>query len=546
VPSSEIFPQKDGTAADLLWEMLRRSQETGAMTADESAELDRLLSTLCDGRLSADEVARLEVLLETAAARRRYLEYMDLHGRLLTRPQKDRPVEVRPAPAGRFRWQPYLIGAAAAVCLTIGLQNLLSLSAPPTPEGPTRPGPPRYVATLARADRCEWEGPGPVLGGRIAPGVLRLKSGTAQLAFDGGAFLILESGSALRVESRQAATVLAGRVVFRGDDNPESFDLRTPRSVLQDFGTEYAVSVSPAGEEIHVFDGEVRRWFGKTEVQLNAGQALCFRRGGPARGEPMPLDPEGFTRSIRPAPPPVNPRDGLTVFDGLDYPPEIDTDLSQAAAGFGWVGPWKRVLARPADPALQPVRLFEAHEGFTFTGFAKAVRRLAQPLRMDVDAIHYLSFRIRRGGPDPEPPNAVAILFRTTPELEADMKTGNADLVQRLNIGIDRNSEVFTYLNRVGSRQPLPLIFGQTYRIVAKIVTSQDLPDQVFVRVYGPDETVDWDEPTAWSLVGPQVFSDLVFDWLQVHINSKAKQAIDDVRLGATWASVAHPWIDRQ
>jgi hypothetical protein len=43
-------------------------------------------------------------------------------------------------------------------------------------------------------------------------------------------------------------------------------------------------------------------------------------------------------------------------------------------------------------------------------------------------------------------------------------------------------------------------------------------------------------------VVGPPVDSGLVFDWLQVHINSKTRQSIDEVRVGTTWSSVAAPW----
>ena len=69
------------------------------------------------------------------------------------------------------------------------------------------------------------------------------------------------------------------------------------------------------------------------------------------------------------------------------------------------------------------------------------------------------------------------------------------------------------------------------------------LPDQVFLRVYGPEEPVGREEPTGWSAAGPQIYSDLVFDWFEIHINSQTRQTIDEVRLGTTWASVTAPWV---
>src|SRR5687767_7990307 len=49
-------------------------------------ELLRLFSALADGQLSPEEHGRLQELLADPAARRMYLEYIDLHARLLTHP----------------------------------------------------------------------------------------------------------------------------------------------------------------------------------------------------------------------------------------------------------------------------------------------------------------------------------------------------------------------------------------------------------------------------------------------------------------------------
>jgi hypothetical protein len=81
--------------------------------------------------------------------------------------------------------------------------------------------------------------------------------------------------------------------------------------------------------------------------------------------------------------------------------------------------------------------------------------------------------------------------------------------------------------------------------LVAKIAASSANPDQVFVRVYAPQEPVDREETGAWTMVGPQFFSDLVFDWLEIHVNSCSRKALDEIRVGRTWSSVAAPWLAR-
>ena len=112
-----------------------------------------------------------------------------------------------------------------------------------------------------------------------------------------------------------------------------------------------------------------------------------------------------------------------------------------------------------------------------------------------------------------------------------------------MNLGMERGNDLFTSLQRVGARTPLPLSYGETYLFVAKIVASADNPDQVFLRVYAPGEPPEREEPGSWSVIGPAFQSDLVFDWLEVHINSKRRQSIDEIRVGTTWSSVAAPWM---
>src|SRR5262245_62404393 len=57
------------------------------MTSIERAELLKLLAILCDRQLTDAEHERLEsVLSGSASARRVYLQYLDLHSRLLMHP----------------------------------------------------------------------------------------------------------------------------------------------------------------------------------------------------------------------------------------------------------------------------------------------------------------------------------------------------------------------------------------------------------------------------------------------------------------------------
>jgi hypothetical protein len=161
------------------------------------------------------------------------------------------------------------------------------------------------------------------------------------------------------------------------------------------------------------------------------------------------------------------------------------------------------------------------------------------PVRLDADGVYYLSYLFRHHGPPADPVNAVAVLLWP----DADARVQDGDRQRRLNIGVGGANQVFTHLQGVGSRTPLPLSYGETYLLVAKIVAGRDRPDQVFIRVYAPLEPVEHDESDGWSVTGPPFQSDLTFDWVQLHVNSGRRQTIDEFRLGTTWASVTAPWV---
>jgi hypothetical protein len=416
------------------------------------------------------------------------------------------------------------------------------------------------VATLTQAAGCVWEEAGGPwrAGARLPPGELRLRKGIARVRFDGGPELVIEGPAELRLDSGTAATVLRGKVVFRGDETAAPFDLHTPSSTLVDLGTEYAVAVGPEGEEVHVFDGEVQRTpragAGRVEPEhLEAGEARRYDRSPASPGRPTALDKERFARQLAdPGPPAADPAAGLLAYEGFDYRDPAVLHAGKADGGFGWKGPWKPGFARPLNPGDHNRLALNVKEGLTrpgaavpavggsfdYTGFTKYHRRLATPVRLDADGTYYLSFLFRRFGPPADQLNAVAVLLRTDDEFRQKKDEPR----KRLNVGVGGMNQLFTHLGGVGSRTPLPLSYGQTYLLVAKITAGRTRPAQVFLRVYGPDEPVDPREPNSWSVAGPPFQNDLVFDWLEVHINSKTRQTIDEIRLGTTWSSVTAPW----
>ena len=163
-------------------------------------------------------------------------------------------------------------------------------------------------------------------------------------------------------------------------------------------------------------------------------------------------------------------------------------------------------------------------------------------MRLDADGNYYLSFLVRRHGPPADPFNAAAILFWTNDDFMTQ-KFENAR--QRLFIGVKKANQLSARVQRMDAQMPISFSDNATYLLVAKIAASRTGSDQVFVRAYAADETVETSEPSNWTLTSAPFQSDLSFDWLQLNINSKTRQSIDEVRLGTTWQSVTAAYLRR-
>jgi len=306
------------------------------MNRGSREDLFALMGALANDTITPDDYRRLEDhLLRDAAARQFYFDYLDIHFGLhdwQLRDEETAPLAVLrqqldgvPPPAAReprsrqgFR---YALVVAATLCVSFVLQFLWNAW---SAAGVTAWH--DYVATLVKTSDCEWA-PGDVWreGSRLAPGEFRLVDGVVEIRFDSGAQLVVEGPAALKIEATNAALLKRGKVVLKSDETAEAFVLHTPSSTLVDRGTEYAVSVGAAGEEVHVFDGEVQRQPKGKAVsapeQIPAGQAKQYNRTTTAGGTPVPLSEARFMRQVpdRKASPP-SPAANLLAYEGFDYP----------------------------------------------------------------------------------------------------------------------------------------------------------------------------------------------------------------------------------
>ncbi len=554
------------------------------MNANLRPELQRLLSGMCDGDLPDANHARLEELLTTdAECRRFYLEYMDLNSQLLLKadqggipfpgvanvesataiPSSIAAVTTLPGEDGRAAMvYRYFLVVVATLLVSALIQVFwwrpgsppLELAKKQIEAAPIVVSP--FVATLRDAVDCEWEASDAHLrvGARLPSGELRVPKGVANVQFDSGSELVVEGPAKLRLESSSAVTVLSGKVVLRADDSAAPFDLHTPTSVLAETGTEMAVAVSTDVEEVHVFEGEVLRKAngvtGAKSEQLKAGEAWRYDSKSTAVGKMTKCDPSRFVRFVAPSGPAGRDMsNGLLAYEGFEYRNAMAMTSGKSIGGKGWIGPWKPGFTRSYTEPDRPRFPLNGRESlsrpdsnapsvggsFEFAGYSKYFRRLARPVRLDTDGTHYVSYLFQRHQPPADPINSLGIQFWTHEDFQTQKFE---DARQRLFIGVKKLNQATTRIQRIEVQNDVSLETAKTYLLVAKVSASRTGSDQLRLRIYGPADPVDVSEPTNWTLNSGPFQSDLVFDWLQLHINSKARQTLDEFRLGTTWAAV--------
>jgi hypothetical protein len=237
----------------------------------------------------------------------------------------------------------------------------------------------------------------------------------------------------------------------------------------------------------------------------------------------------------------------LTDYDGFDY---AGTTLNGQAGGFGWNGGWFATGAMPSinlsndatsltypatfePPMSTPPSTGARVSTGGATANAGSSRLLATPLSLAVDGnVMYASALFRKNRPNGEV---------TTDNILLEFVDASAN--RRFGLGIEGTGDR-PWLNANGSTSAAnTVVAGETYLIVAKIVSSAAGTDSAFLKVYGNGygSQVPVAEPTTWDATLTETTS-AILDRIRIRIdpgNSGPQPGeIDDIRIGTDWQSV--------
>jgi hypothetical protein len=241
----------------------------------------------------------------------------------------------------------------------------------------------------------------------------------------------------------------------------------------------------------------------------------------------------------------------LFEYDAFDY---SGTSLAGQNGGIGWSGAWFTTASSATNSVSNdgvslaypmtwesPLTPFSASgsrvlTGLGFTPNASTSRLLGQSVPLNVDGtVAYVSALFRKNNPNGGATNTDNIL------LEFSDNLGN----RRWGMGIEGTGDK-PWLNANASTSPStgPAVTpGDTYFMVAKIVSSASGLDTAYLKVYGTgyDSQVTFAEPSTWDATLTES-TGAILDRIRIRIDSgnlpTSPGEVDEIRIGNSWQDV--------
>lgn len=520
----------------------------------------RQINSLIDGTINKDEHLALQDRLKSdLLARSVYLERMDLEASLRTLAADEVVVSHASTNghqadtsrrASRWAWGFVLTAIAATLLLAITWSQwppaipknqIANDNSPPDAEAVPVV---QLVGHIVQRSDCRWASVPDLHDGRFSPGTMELMSGAAELRFDSGTNVVLESPCHIVIESVDSARLLAGTVFVDVTEVSNGFLLETPESQIIDEGTQYAVSLDSKAAEVHVFDGSVI-WTPTSldnpiEERISTGEARRYLRTEPSRSHRIPFGQRQFVRKIEAE---ILQASGgeLLAYDGFE---NLAGQLRRGRSGFGWAGGWQ-AAGRGRGPLAEVI---DAPDDVVF-GVDRSARRLLslrdgdqlrrdfeEPISLRADDAFFISLLVSRkvkGGETNQAKSGRSLQISLEPESNSPRYT------RRHSVSFGFTSNGASFVNNAGKIEETASSFaeGETCLIVFKFAAT-DRNGTAVVRVYQPDSRIDQTEPPIWSVSSSPSVRPQEFVSIRITPGENATWQVDELKMGTSWSSV--------
>ncbi|MCR9197674.1 MAG: FecR family protein [Planctomycetaceae bacterium] len=507
--------------------------------------LSQIINHLINGTINEEDHSELQELLrDDPQARAKFRERMDLEASLHTWASED-VLEAHPVVNGRrSTWA--LVGAVAAIAAVllisfVWLKQSQRGEQTQIAEGP-RQGldPVIECGHLIQQADCEWKQIPPA-NGRFSRGLMELTAGVAELRFDSGTDVVLESPCLLKIDSSDSAQLLAGTVFVDVTEVSNGFLLTTPEANIVDEGTQYAVSLNSESTEVHVFDGSVIWTTTDTssnfEDRIISGEARRFSRDAPHRPHRIPFGKRQFVRRVEAE---IRAAAGaqLLVYDGFE---NLAGKLRRGRSGFGWAGGWEsagrghgqlaEVIDAPNDSVFGIDR--EGHRLLSVQDGIDMRRKLDTPIDVSSHSSIFMSLLVHRTKSSSDGQASFQVL------LEPDSNSPRYTRRHSVSWGI--TSKGAPYVNNAGKvlETAFPVPVDQTCLLVFRYAVEEP-NSAATMRVYVPGDLVDQTEPTVWTVSGVQSARVSRFNSIRVNSGKDGVWQLDELKIGTSWSAVAN------
>ena len=336
--------------------------------------VQRALGNLCNDTLSPSEGAWLaEQLRNSQTARELYVDYLSMHACLslevaildpvVSDAVASNPIAInygsfdnrslmatrQTAKSSRRRTWWVLAASLACVFLLGGLlgRNLI-LDDESVAEAINQHATLEPIARVTSTQDCRWgESTADVgYGSQLYAGQeILLQEGLAEITFEDGATVLLESPAKVFFASAEKIEIREGRLAARVPPESSQLSIHTKTLNLCNVDAEFGLLTRETGaSELHVFNGSVEANFlnsagqRRDQMEVRASEAVLASPSTTTILE-FPANETHFVRSMTPA---QGPHDGLLAYEGFAYP---EGPLSAQNGGFGWAGPWSTIAA---------------------------------------------------------------------------------------------------------------------------------------------------------------------------------------------------------
>lgn len=182
------------------------------------------------------------------------------------------------------RWTKMMSGSILAIMLSVGLVSLFSILPGPTNSaGITRIGVYEVVSSHCPSSDSQVTPDRTKQITVYAGDRLSFACQTTRFTCANGVVMTLTGPAELQLESLESCRLFEGKIVVHVPKGAEGFRVKTARSEVIDYGTDFGISVNEQGEsKVAVFNGEVGVGSLSTgdQTQLLTGQGVTVNREG--------------------------------------------------------------------------------------------------------------------------------------------------------------------------------------------------------------------------------------------------------------------------